>query len=104
MNGDEILVLVLDQHAVAVEVKAPVFLFAQAHVLLFIRDVEKGLELHGQVNADMQPVQGILGVIGKGFVELLVLIVRNLALGFAPQRRLGIDLFVIDKDREGNEA
>ncbi len=102
--GQQVLDLVLDEHAAHVEVRAPLVAVDPEQVVAALGDEEQGLELHRGVHGDVQGPQGALGVQGQKLVELLVLFVLDVELGLAPQGGHGVDPLVVHEDGEGDEV
>ena len=94
----------LDKHAPGIEIQAPEVAVRAEKVLAGIRDVQQGVELHGRVHGDMLHVQGSLGVIAQGLVEIVVLLLGHGGLGLTPERGLGVDALAVHKHREGHKG
>ena len=94
----------LDENAAGEKIEAPVLMILTKIIEPVVRNVEQRIELHGQVHADVEIVQGILGIVGKGLIELLVLLRLHLALGLTPQGCLRIHVLAVDIDRERNKG
>ena len=94
----------LDEDAAGEEIEPPVLMILTKIIEPVVRNVEQRIELHGQVHTDVEVVQGVLGIVGKGFIELLVLLRLHLALGLTPQGCLRVHMLAVDIDGEGNKG
>ncbi len=101
--GEQVLVLLFDEHAAYIEVEAPVVAVHAEYIEIFFGDEEQGVELYRSIYGKVQGVDGRLHIVSKEFVELVVLFLLDLEFGLTPEGGYGVNAFAADHNRERNE-
>ena len=100
----QVLVLMLYEHAAHVEVRPPFVPALVENVHGRGRDIEEAVELHGRVHGKVDHVQRFLLVVGQVLVKLVVLLFGHGEPGFAPQGGRGVHPAPVQLDGKGQEV